>query len=135
MQKKSQYCKTSAYCDDSKILIKSLNDQIDFLKSEIKSKNAIFKKILDAHENEMGQSKPFSNRRENNTGNITTKTKVPTTVISGDSILKDLYENTISKAAKFKKHIVVKHFSGAKVDNMKHETYPRKITCSNKFSY
>ena len=118
MQKKSQYCKTSAHCDDNKILIKSLNDQIDFLKSEIKSKNAIFKKILDTHENEMRQSKPFSNRRENNTGNITTKTKVPTTVISGDSILKDLYENTISKAAKFKKHIVVKHFSGAKVDNM-----------------
>ena len=25
--------------------------------------------ILDDHENEMGQSKPFGNRRENNTGN------------------------------------------------------------------
>ena len=41
MQRKSKYCETSAHCDDSKILIKSLNDQIDLLKSEIKSKNAI----------------------------------------------------------------------------------------------
>ena len=27
MQKKSKHCETSAHCDDSKILIKSLNDQ------------------------------------------------------------------------------------------------------------
>ena len=67
MQKKSKYCKKSTYCDDSKVLIKSLNNQIDFLKSEIKSKNAIIKMILDDHKNEVGQPKPFGNRRENNT--------------------------------------------------------------------
>ena len=69
MQKKSKYCKTSAHCDDSKMLIKSLNDQIDFLKSEIKCKNAIITMILDDHKNEVRQPKPFGNRRENNTGN------------------------------------------------------------------
>ena len=37
MQKEWRYCETSAHCENSKILIKSLNDQIDFLKSEIKS--------------------------------------------------------------------------------------------------
>ena len=52
-----------------KIPIKSLNDQIDFLKSEIKLKNAIITMILDDHKNEVGQPKPFGNRRKNNTGN------------------------------------------------------------------
>ena len=67
MSKKSKYCKKSTYCDDSKVLIKSLNNQIDFLKSEIKSKNAIIKMILDDHKNEVGQPKPFCSRGENNT--------------------------------------------------------------------
>ena len=47
MQKKSNYCKKLARCDDSKILIKSIYDQIEFLKTEIKSKNAIITMILD----------------------------------------------------------------------------------------
>ena len=51
--------------------------------------------------------------------NRNTKTNAPTTVILGDTILKIVYGNTISKATKCKKH-VVKHFSGAKVDDMKH---------------
>ena len=55
--KKSRYCETSTHYDDSKILIKSLNDQIDFLKSEIKSKNAIITMILDYHKNKMRQPK------------------------------------------------------------------------------
>ena len=55
--KKSRYCETSTYYEDSKILTKSLNDQIDFLKSEIKSKNAIITMILDYHKNEMRQPK------------------------------------------------------------------------------
>ena len=54
MQKKSKYWETSEYCDDSKILVKSLNDQMDFLKIEIKSKNAIITMILDDHQNEVG---------------------------------------------------------------------------------
>ena len=43
------------------------------LKSEIKLKNAIITMILDDHKNEMGQPKPFSKRRENNTGNTNDK--------------------------------------------------------------
>ena len=46
-------------CDDNKIPIKSLNDQIDFLKIEIKSKNSIITMILGNHKNEVGQLKPF----------------------------------------------------------------------------
>ena len=46
-----------------------LDEQLDFLKSKIKSKNAIFPMILDDHKNELGQPNPFSNKRENNTGN------------------------------------------------------------------
>ena len=51
------------------MIVKSLNDQIDFLESEIKSKNAIITMILDDHKNEMGQPKPSGYRRESNTGN------------------------------------------------------------------
>ena len=73
MQKNSEYWETSTHCDDSKILIKSLHE---LLKSKIKSKNAIIAMILDDHENEMGQPRPFGNRRENKTGStmITTNT-------------------------------------------------------------
>ena len=54
IQKKSKYCETSVKCDDSKILVKSLNYQIDFLKNEIKSKNAIITMIPDDHKKEVG---------------------------------------------------------------------------------
>ena len=47
------------------------------------------------------------------------KTKIPATVILRDSIVKSIYDNAITKSAKHKKHIVVKHFSGAKVDDIK----------------
>ena len=57
------------YIDNTKILIKSLEDQTDFLKTEIKSKNDIITMILDDHKNEVGQPKPFGNRSKNNTGN------------------------------------------------------------------
>ena len=43
-----------------------------------------------------------------------TKTRAPTTVILGDSIVKNVYCNAITKSIKHKKHAVVKHFSGAK---------------------
>ena len=63
--------------------------------------------------------------------NRNTKTKAPTTVSLVDSILKNVYGNTISKATEFKKHVVVKHFSVAKVKRYEtlYETDPRKITC------
>ena len=49
-----------------------------------------------------------------------TKTKAPATVILRDSILKNAYGNAVLRATKFEKHVIVKHFSGAKVDDMKH---------------
>ena len=49
-----------------------------------------------------------------------TKTRAPTTVILGDSIVKNVYGNAITKSRKHKKHVVVKHFSGARITDMKH---------------
>ena len=55
IQKKSKYfIRKSANCDDSKIIIKSINYQIDFLKSDIKSKYAFIAIILDYHKNKTG---------------------------------------------------------------------------------
>lgn len=42
---------------------------MDFLESEINSKNAISTLILNDHKNEKGQAKPFGNRSEKNTDN------------------------------------------------------------------
>ena len=52
------------------------------------------------------------------------KTRAPTTVILGDSIIKNVYGNAITKSIKHKKHVVVKHFSGAKIEDMKHYVKP-----------
>ena len=60
MPKKSKYWRHQQ-------IVKSLNDQINFLKSEIKPKNTIITMVLDYHKNKVGQPKPFGNRRENNT--------------------------------------------------------------------
>ena len=46
---------------------------------------------------------------------IISKTRVPTTVILGDTIMKDVYGNSITKSIRRKKHVVVKHFSGADI--------------------
>ena len=54
------------------------------------------------------------------------KTKAPTTVILGDSTLKNVYGNAITKWVKHRKHVVVKHFSGAKIDDMKHYVKPKQ---------
>ena len=72
--------------------------------------------INNNHDSSKDKEKIMSNRN--------TKTKAPTTATLGDSILKNVYGNTVSKAAKFKKHVVAKHFSGAKVDNMKYYMKP-----------
>lgn len=42
---------------------------MDFLESEINSKNAISTLILNDHKNEKEQAKPFGNRSEKNTDN------------------------------------------------------------------
>ena len=44
-----------------------------------------------------------------------TKARAPVAVILGDSIVKNIYGNAITKSIKHKKHVVVKHFSGAKL--------------------
>ena len=65
-----------------------------------------------------------------------TKTRVPTTVILGDSIVKIVYDNAITKSINHKTHVVrkhvVKHLSGAKTEDIKHvnptqEKQPAKI--------
>ena len=60
--------------------------------------------------------------------NISTKNtppkRAPTTVILGDSIVKNVCGNNITKSMKHKKHVVVKNFSGAKIDDMYHYTKP-----------
>ena len=48
-----------------------------------------------------------------------TKNTAPTTVILGESIL-TIYDNAITKSIKHKKHVVVKDFPGAKIEDMKH---------------
>ena len=48
-----------------------------------------------------------------------TKNTAPTTVILGESIL-TVYDNGITKSIKHKKHVVVKDFPGAKIEDMKH---------------
>ena len=52
------------------------------------------------------------------------KTRAPTTVVLGDSVVNNVYGNVIAKSIKHKKHVVVKHFSGAKIKDMKHYARP-----------
>ena len=58
--------------------------------------------------------------KEKTISNRNTKAKAPTTVILGESIRKNVYGNVILKVLKFKKLVVAKHFSGAKVEGIKH---------------
>ena len=52
------------------------------------------------------------------------KTTAPTTVIPGEPIVKNVYDNTTTKSVKYKKHVVVKYFSDAKKDDVKHYVKP-----------
>ena len=56
-----------------------------------------------------------------------TKTKAPTTVILDDLNVKNVYGNAIMKSVKHKKHVVVKHFSVAKIEDMKHYAKPTQV--------
>ena len=51
---------------------------------------------------------------------ISLKTKAPTTGTLGDSILKNVHGNAITKSVKHKKNVVVKHFSGVKIKETKY---------------
>ena len=167
---------------DNGDLIKSLFDQIEFLKQELKSKDTIIKMILENYNYNLNHKpqpvtkihkqisnknndefivpkKTFKNkslneipeliyspnhfdalRTQNNDNDNESehlnldetvsqlpknkqpkaKTKASTAVILGDSIVKNVYGNAITKRVKHRKHVVVKHFSGAKIDDMKH---------------
>ena len=52
------------------------------------------------------------------------KTRAPTTVILGDSIIKNVYGNAITKSIKHKKYVVLKHFPSAKIEDTKHYVKP-----------
>ena len=79
----------------------------------------------DLNENDLIDNNSDSSKdKEKTMSNRNTKIKVPAIVTLGDSILKNVHGNTISKATQFKKHVIVKHFSGAKVDDMKHYMKP-----------
>ena len=56
--------------------------------------------------------------------NSKTKTKAQTTVTLGESIVENIYGNAITKSVKHKKPFVVKHFSGAKIEDVKHYVKP-----------
>ena len=171
---------------DNGDLIKSLFDQKEFLKQELKSKDTIIKMILKNYNCNLNHKpqpvtkihkqisnknndefivpkKTFKNkslneipepvyspncfdalRMQNNDNDNESehlnlnetvsqlpknkqpkaKTKAPTTVILGDFIVKNVYGNAITKWVKHRKHVVVKHFSGAKIDDMKHYVKP-----------
>ena len=53
-----------------------------------------------------------------------TKARAPVAVILGDSIVKNIYGNAITKSIKHKKHVMVKHLSGTKIEDMKHHVKP-----------
>ena len=55
---------------------------------------------------------------------ISSKPKAPKTVILGYSIVKNVYGNIITRSVKHQKHVVVKHFSGAKIADMNHYKKP-----------
>ena len=75
----------------------------------------------DLNENDPIDSNYHSSKdKEKTMLNRNTRTKALITVILRDSILKNVYQNIISNATKFKKYVVVKHFSVAKADDMKH---------------
>ena len=46
--------------------------------------------------------------------------KAPTSVTLGDSIVKNVYDNIITKSVKHQKHVVVKHLSRAKIADISH---------------
>ena len=171
---------------DDELLIKNLLNQIEFLKQELKSKDAIIKMILENYRQyadykpqtvkETAKQNNHSDKAErefltprktvkmrplNNIPQFVSpnrfdalrmttddndkesdgqliqnetdsnplkptisKTRAPTTVILGDSIIKNIYGNAITKSIKHKKHVVVKHLSGAKIEDMKHYVKP-----------
>ena len=65
-----------------------------------------------------------------------TKNRTPATALLGDSIVKNDYGNVITRSIKHKKHVGVKHFPGAKFEDMKHYVKPtqEKKPCTNNYS-
>ena len=65
-----------------------------------------------------------------------TQNRTPATALLGDLIVKSDYGNVITKSIKYKKHVGVKHFPGAKFEDMKLYVKPTqgKKTCTNNYS-
>ena len=55
---------------------------------------------------------------------ISSKSKAPTTIILGDSIVRNVYGNIITRSVKHQNHVLVKHFPGAKIADMNHYKRP-----------
>ena len=53
-----------------------------------------------------------------------TKARAQIAVILEESIVKNVYGNAITKSMKHKKHVVIKHLSGTKIEDMKHYVKP-----------
>ena len=80
-------------------------NRFEIFQSDIKEND------YDLNENDLINNNYDSSKdKEKTMSNKNVRTKAPTTVILGDSILQNVYGNTISKTAKFKKHAVVKYF-------------------------
>ena len=92
-----------------------LPNRFEILQDDIKENDYDLNEI-DPIDNNYDSSK----EKEKAMSNRNTRARAPTTVILEDSILKNVY----GKATKFKKHVVVKHFSGVKVEDMKHYMKP-----------
>ena len=56
--------------------------------------------------------------------NLKTETRASTTGTLGDSILKNVHVNAITKSVKHKKNVVVKYFSGVKIKETKYYVKP-----------
>ena len=80
---------------------------------------------IDDNEKESDQELNQSETESYNPKLISLKTKAPATGTLGDSILKNVHGNAITKSVKHKKNVVVKHFSGVKIKETK---YYLKIT-------
>ena len=126
-------------------LITTLKDQITFLRNEIQSKDKIIELMIKDKFNDNAEkkvnfvAKSTVTNTESKIGlentardkNIKISEEAGsknkrTTVILGDSIIKDVEQYKIRKGLNNKERVFVKHFAGATVDDMKNYIIPSK---------
>ena len=120
-------------------LITILKDEITFLRNEVQSKDKIIELIIEDKFNDsaeknvsfVGKSTITSITENNMTNDQNFKinekvasNKKRSTVILGDSIIKDIEQHKIRKGLNNKERVFVKHFPGATVDDMKNYIIP-----------